>query len=73
MVATAAHLVDAVFPQVPMCQWVLSFPNVIYDPNSRWMAMTDPSGRRITVHRLHQEATIDDYGILQWQIEDLRF
>ncbi len=56
-----------------MCQWVLSFPNVIYDPNSRWMAMTDPSGRRITVHRLHQEATIDDYGILQWQIEDLRF
>jgi len=26
MVETAAHLVDEVFPQVPVRQWVLSFP-----------------------------------------------
>jgi hypothetical protein len=26
MVETAAHLVDEVFPQVPVRQWMLSFP-----------------------------------------------
>ena len=26
MVETAAHLVDQVFPRVPVRQWVLSFP-----------------------------------------------
>jgi len=43
MAATAAHLVDNVLPDAPVCQWVLSY-KLVY--GAGWVANTVELGKR---------------------------